>query len=176
MARLPITRSKSASTARACRFWRGYVSRPEALISADEEIHRDLVEAAVAPVDLSSVPLELTLRELKGGDRIRPYPFSIKVSSALLGAATEKGAPYDMTIAILVRDQDGKFDVPVGKRLRGAVPQAAISKVIENGMQYDAEFETAADGRYFGRVIVRDNLTGRIGTITLALPSGAVPQ
>jgi hypothetical protein len=81
-----------------------------------------------------------------------------------------------MTIAILVRDQDGKFDVPVGKRLRGAVPQAAISRVIENGMQYDAEFETAADVRYFGRVIVRDNLTGRIGTITLALPSGAVPQ
>jgi hypothetical protein len=52
------------------------VSRPEALISADEEIHRDLVEAAVAPVDLSSVPLELTLREVKSGDRIRHYPFS----------------------------------------------------------------------------------------------------
>lgn len=155
---------------------RGYVSRPEALISADEEIRRDLVEAAVAPVDLPSVPLELTLRELRGGDRIRHYPFFIRVSSALLGAATEKGAPYDMTIAILVRDQDGKFDVPVGKRLRGAAPQAAISKVVENGMQYDAEFKTAADGRYFGRVIVRDNLTDRIGTITLALPSGAVPQ
>ena len=154
---------------------RGYVSRPEALVSADAEIHRDLVEAAVSPVDLSSVPLELTLRELKGGDRVRHHPFSIKVSRALLGAATEKGAPYDMTVAILVRDQDGKFGAPVEKRLRGAIPQAAISKVVENGMQYDAEFETAADGSYFGRVIVRDNLTGRIGTLTLALPSAAVP-
>lgn len=155
---------------------RGYVSRPEALISADQEVHRDLVEAAVSPVDLSSVPLELTLREVKGGDRIRHYPFSVKVSSALLGAATEKGAPYDMTIAILVRDQDGKFDAPLGKRLRGAVPQAAVSNVVANGMQYDAEFETPADGRYFGRVIVRDNLTGRIGTITLALFSTEVPR
>jgi hypothetical protein len=152
----------------------GYVSRPEALISADEEIHRDLVEAAVSPVDLSSVPLELTLREAKGGGRIRHYPFSVKVSSALLGAATEKGAPYDMTIAILVRDQDGEFDAPLGKRLRGAVPQAAVSNVVANGMQYDAEFETPADGRHFGRLIVRDNLTGRIGTITLALFSTEV--
>ena len=152
---------------------RGYVSRPEALISADEEIHHDLAEAAVSPVDLSSVPLELTLRESKGGDRIRHYPFSIKVTSALLGATTEKGAPYDMTIAILARDQDGKFDRPVGKRLRGTVPQAAISNVVANGMQYDAEFETPAGGQYFGRVIVRDNLTGRIGTITMALPPTA---
>jgi hypothetical protein len=29
---------------------------------------------------------------------------------------------------------------------------------------------------YFGRVIVRDDLAGRIGTITLALASAAVPQ
>ncbi|HEX2663778.1 MAG TPA: hypothetical protein VHM93_13165 [Candidatus Acidoferrum sp.] len=43
-------------------------------------------------------------------------------------------------------------------------------------MQYDAEFETPADGRYFGRVIVRENLSDRIRTITLALFSTAVPQ
>ena len=149
---------------------RGYVSRPEALISVDEEIHRDLLEAAVSPIDLTSVPLELTLRELPGGDRIRHYPFSLKVSSALLGTPTEKGAPYDLTVAILVHDQDAKFDTPVGKRLRGTVPPAEISNVVANGMQYDAEFETPPASPYFGRVVVRDNLTGRIGTISLPLP------
>lgn len=41
-------------------------------------------------------------------------------------------------------------------------------------MQYHAEFETLADGRCCGRVIVRDNPTGRSGTITLRLPSGGV--
>ena len=152
---------------------RGYVSRPEALISADTEIQRDLVEAASAPVDLSSVALQLNLRDLPAGKRIHHYPFSVKVSSAILGTATEKGVPFDMTIAILVRDQDGEFDAPIGKRLRGTVPQAAIANVRANGMQYDAEFETPSSGRYFGRVIVRDNLTGRIGAITLTLPATA---
>src|SRR5215472_1561916 len=152
---------------------RGYVSLPEGLISADAEIQRDLVEAATCPVDLSSVALRLNLRESPATERTRHYPFSVKVSSALLGTATEKGAPFDMTIAILVRDQDGKFDAPIGKRLRGTLPQAAIDNVKANGMQYDAEFETPSSGRYFGRVIVRDNLTGRIGTITLTLPTAA---
>jgi len=148
---------------------RGYVSRPDSLILADSEIQRDLREAAGSPIDLTSVPLELSLRELKGGGSIRHYPFSIKVSSALLGAASEKGAQYDLTVAFLVRDQDGRFDAPVAKRLKGAVPQTEISRVTANGMKYDAEFETPAGGPYFGRVIVRDNLTGRIGTITVAL-------
>lgn len=150
---------------------RGYLSRPEALMSAETEIQRDLVEAATSPVDLSSVALQLDLRESPLGGTIRHHPFSVKVSSALLGTMTEKGTPFDMSIAILVRDQDGKFDTPMGKRLRGTLPQAALSKVAANGMQYDGEFATPASGRYFGRVIVRDNLTGRIGSITLALPT-----
>lgn len=150
---------------------RGYVSRPESLISAETEIQRDLVEAATSPVDLSSVALQLNLRESPPGGAIRHHPFSVKVSSALLGTMMENGAPFDMSIAVLVRDQDGKFGTPFGKRLRGTVPQAALSKVAANGMQYDGEFETPASGRYFGRVVVRDNLTGRIGTITLALPT-----
>lgn len=152
---------------------RGYVSRPEALISADTEIQRDLREAAVSPIDLTSVALEVTLQELKGGDRIKHFPLSVKVSSAVLGTASETGAPYDLTIAILVRDEDGTFASPFGKRLRGIVPSAGVSNVAVNGMKYDTEFETPLSGRYFGRVIVRDNLTGRIGTITLALPTMA---
>lgn len=152
---------------------RGYVSRPEALISADSEIQRDLREAAVSPIDLTSVALEVSLQELEGGDRIKHFPLSVKVSSTVLGTASEAGAPYDLTIAILVRDQDGAFASPFGKRLRGTVPPAQIPNVAVNGMKYDTEFETPSGGRYFGRVIVRDNLTGRIGTITLALPTTA---
>lgn len=149
---------------------RGYVSRPESLISADTEIQRDLREAAFSPIDLTSVALEVSLRELKGGDNIKHCPLSVKVSSAVLGTASEAGAPYDLTIAILVREEDGTFVSPSGRRLRGTVPQAEIPNVAVNGMKYDSEFETPTGGRYFGRVVVRDNLTGRIGTITVVLP------
>lgn len=152
----------------------GYVSRPEALNSAEEEIQRDLREAAASPIDLTSVALELSLREPKGGERIEHFPFSVKVSDAVFGTTTDKGAPYDLSIAVLVRDQDGAFESPIGKRLRGTVPQAEISNVVANGMKYDAEFEAPARSHYSGRVIVRDNLTGRVGTITLVLPTASM--
>ena len=150
---------------------RGYVSRPETMISTDAEIQRDLSEAASSPVDLNSVALELSLRELQGAGKVRHCPFSVKFSPDTLGPVSEKGAPYDLTLAILVLNQDGRFDSPVQKRLRGTVPQAAIPGVKANGMQYDAEFEPPLGGPFFGRVIVRDNLTGRLGTITVALPT-----
>lgn len=150
---------------------RGYVSRSETLISTDAEVQRDLLDAASSPVDLTSIALDLSLRGLPGGAKIRHCPFSIKLSSDLLGPVSEKGAPYDLSLAILVRNQDGKFDSPAQKRLKGTVPEAAIPGVKANGMQYDAEFEPPPGGPFFGRVIIRDNLTGRLGTITVALPT-----
>lgn len=111
--------------------------------------------------------------EPKGGETIEHFPFSVKVSGAVFGTTTEKGAPYDLSIAVLVRDQEGAFESPFGKRLRGTVPQAEISNVVANGMKYGAEFEAPARSHYFGRVIMRDNLTGRVGTITLVLPTAS---
>ena len=150
---------------------RGYVSRPEALISADKEIERDLLEAAMSPIDLTSVTMQLTLEKPRDSGHIMQFPFSLVVSGALLGTPSDKGESYDLTIAVLVIDQDGRFNSPVGTRLRGIVPQTAILQASEKGLNHDAEFQAPTGSPYFGRVIVRDNLTGRIGTITLALPT-----
>lgn len=150
---------------------RGYVSRTQSLISADAEINRDLVEAAVTPIDLTSVSVQLKLEKPNDSGSVRRFPFSVTVPGALLGAPRDMGAPYDLTIGVLVRDQDGKAQPPIGKRLRGVVSQAALARALEQGLSYSAEFQAPTGSPYFGRVIVRDNLTGRIGTITLALPT-----
>jgi len=148
---------------------RGYISRPQKLISADSEIGRDLVEAAVSPIDLTSVPVQLVLEKPNDAGRIRRFPFSVTLPGTLIGAPSSQGAPYDLTIAVLVRDPDGRSQSPLGTRLRGTVPQVALAQVSEKGLSYSAEFQAPLGNPYFGRVIVRDNLTGRIGTITLAL-------
>ena len=150
---------------------RGYVTRPAKLISSDAEIQRDLTEAAASPIDLTSVALQLSLGEARNADRMRHFPFSLTVSGEVLGATSDKGAPYDLSLAVLVRDQDGKTKTAVGKRIRGFIPQAEVSHGSAKGLKCDAEFQVPIDAPYFGRVIVRDNLSGRIGTITLALPS-----
>ena len=132
------------------------------MISTDAEIQRDLLEAASSPVDLNSVALELSLRELQGGASVRHRPFSVKLSSDTLGPVSEKGAPYDLTLAILVLNQDGRFESPVQKRLRGTVPQAAIPGVKANGMQYAAEFEPPSRGPSLAASLCATTSPGKI--------------
>jgi hypothetical protein len=155
---------------------KGYVSRPEALISTEAEIQRDLLEAAASPIDLTSIALQLTLGGSTDEEKQRHIPFTVTASGTILNVTADKGAPYDLTIGVLVRDQDGRFKSPAGKRIRGVVPQAEIAHAAEKGLRYDAEFQARVGSESFGRVIVRDNLTGRIGTLTLALPTGSAEK
>lgn len=66
-------------------------------------------------------------------------------------------------IASLVLDQETEVR-RAAREETAALFRGRRSQVVVNGVAYDAEFETA-DGRYFGRVIVRDNPAGRVGTI-----------
>jgi hypothetical protein len=156
---------------------RGYVTRPQVLLSSEKEIQRDLIEAAASSIDLTSIALQLSLGETKDVDRMRHFPFSLKVSSSVLGTISDRGAPYDLSISVLVRDQDGKILTAVGKRLRNLIPQVEVTDAVVKDLRYDAEFQAPTGASYFGRVIVRDNLSGRIGTISLALPNNPLgPQ
>jgi hypothetical protein len=151
---------------------KGYVSRPEKLISSGAEIQRDLIEAATSPIDLTSVALQLTLGKTEDHEKMRHFPFALTVSGAL-GRPSDKGAPYDISVAVLASNQDGEFKSPVESRVRGVVPPNEITHALGKGLRYDSEFQAPVGSSYFGRVIVRDNLTGRIGTITLTLPGTA---
>lgn len=150
---------------------RGYISRSGSVIFADSEIERDLLEAATSPVDLTSLPLQLTLEKPNDTGNVRRIPFSLLVRPALQLPALEKGAPYDLTIAVLIGNRDGMFGRPIGTRLQGVTPPSAVRQVSSKGLNYSLEFQAYVGSLYFGRVIVRDNLTGRVGTVTLPLPT-----
>src|SRR6266446_3855902 len=152
---------------------RGFITRPDAMISADSEIQRDLAEAAASPIDLTSVSLQLSLGEPRDEGRTRHFPLAITVSGEVLGIVSDKGAPYDLSIAVLVRDQNGKIVTSAGKRVHAMVSSGDASHAASKGLKYDAEFQALVGNPCFGRVIVRDNLKGRIGTISLALPSNS---
>ena len=155
---------------------RGYVSRPEALISADSEIERDLLEAAASPIDLTSIPLQVTVGKTQDLAKVKRFPFALTVSGLLLATPSETGARYDMMVAVMVGDQDGVFKSPLESRLRGVVLPTEIAHASKKGLRYDSQFQAPIGSPYFGGVIVRDNLTGRIGTITLAPNNGHSPE
>jgi len=52
----------------------------------------------------------------------RHLPLTLTVSNAVLGTVSEKGAPYDLSLAVLVRDQHDRLLTNAGKRIRAFVP------------------------------------------------------
>jgi VWFA-related protein len=150
---------------------RGFLTRPEAMLSSETEIQRDIAEAVTSPIDLTSLSLQLTLGETRDEGGTRHLPLTLTISNAALGTVSEKGAPCDLSIAILVRDQHDRLLTNEGKRVRAMVPTGELAHVAGKGLRYDSEFQAPAGNFFFGRVIVRDNLSGRTGTISLTLPS-----
>ena len=150
---------------------RGFLTRPDSMLSSESEIQRDIAEAVTSPIDLTSLSLQLTLGEPRDEGGVRHLPLTLTISNAVLGTASEKGVPYDLSIAVLVRDQHDRLLTNEGKRIRSFVPSGDGPDL--KGLKYDSEFQAPMGNFFFGRVIVRDNLSGRTGTISLTLPSGS---
>jgi VWFA-related protein len=150
---------------------RGFLTRPEAMLSSEFEIQRDIAEAVNSPIDLTSLSLQVTLGEPRDEDGLRHLPLTLTISNAVLGTVSERGAPYDLSLAVLVRDQHDRLLTNAGKRIRAFVPSGDVAGIAVKGLKYDSEFQSPVGNFFFGRVIVRDNLSGRTGTISLTLPN-----
>ena len=150
---------------------RGYLSRPQTLVSSDAEIKHDLAEAAASPIDLTSVALQLSLENPSEKNGKRHFLFRITIGRDVLSQEKDGAERYDLSVLSLVKDQSDRILDSAVQRLRGSVPLAAIAEGNANGLAYRGEFLAPAKEISFGRVMVRDNLTGRIGTITLRLPT-----
>jgi hypothetical protein len=55
-----------------------------------------------------------------------------------------------------------------GQTIKGTVPSAALDKIKADGILYQNALELPA-GNYRVRFVVRDNLTGRIGSVSAPL-------
>lgn len=149
-------------------FRRGYVARPESVIASEEEIKRDVSDAAASPVDLTAVPLTLKLAPVddQASDRGPRFQLSLP-GEALQRADTPQGAHYNFSIFILLKDSKGKVISVVGDKIDRVFSAAEAAGITKNGFIYPGRFDAPAGERSFGRIMVRDNLNGHVGTITV---------
>jgi hypothetical protein len=150
---------------------RGFVTRPQALIASEAETRNDIREAANLPVDLAALPLELKLGELTKSGTGSDFPFTLTIGGgAFLPVQDTKGFHYDFTLVRLLRNQHGEIVDSAGEQLASVVTAAQAESLRVQGFSYKSAFHCLSGGPFTARVIVRDNHTGRIGTITLELP------
>jgi len=105
----------------------------------------------------------------------RHFPFSLVTSGAVLSPARDGRASYDLSVLVLVKDQHGKIVSTIAKRLHDVLSAMDAKGADQHGLAYDSEFAIPRSETFFGRVIVRDNTTGRLGTITVTLHPPVAP-
>jgi VWFA-related protein len=149
---------------------RGYSARPESLIASDDELKRDVGEASNSPVDLTAIPLTLKLApEDKGPSSRSPRFMLIVPASALDRSDTPQGSRYYFSIFILLKDARGKVLSDLGDKIDKVFAPAEAEALAKRGFAYPGQFDAPAGEKTFGRIIVRDNLSGRVGTITVQI-------
>ncbi len=150
---------------------RGFVSRPAAMVSSMQEVRRDMTEASQSPVDLTALRLVLSLGEIKNAEKAARLPFTLKIQGDGLAAVHDsRGSRFDLSVVVVMRDREGKIVNNHGENLSLAIPPTQVEAVKKEGLTYKGEFQVPAGNVYFGRVMVRDNHTGEVGTLTLLMP------
>lgn len=149
---------------------RGFLARPASLVASEPETQRELAEAAASPIDLTALPLTLTLADPTHAKYEQQIPFLIRIrGDGLSFQQTEKGFRYHLSFVTIVRDHHGQ---PLGsgdQLAAGEVSPLQAEELRKRGLALAGEFRVPQHEPASGRVVVRDDLTGRIGTITVEL-------
>jgi VWFA-related protein len=84
------------------------------------------------------------------------------------GVVTPEQTHLNLEIAALARRVDGTVAAQVGQHLERSLPAEAIAAVQQEGITYRNKLELAP-GVYMVRFVIRDNMTGRIGSVSTPL-------
>lgn len=149
---------------------RGYTSRPESLIASEDELRRDVGDASASPVDLTAIPLTLKLAPEEGRGSSQGPRFTLAIPAAMLQRAdTPQGSRYDFSIFIVLKDSKGNVLANLGDKIDRVFSPSEAAAIARRGFLYPGRFDAPAAERSFGRIIVRDNLSGRVGTVTVQI-------
>ena len=149
---------------------RGFLARPASLVASEPETQRELAEATASVVDLTALPLTLTLAEPTRTNNERRIPFSLQIrGDGLSFEQSEKLHRYQLSFVTLVRDLHGQLLGSGAQKAAAEVTSQQAEYLKKQGLVLRGEFRVPQHDASTGRVVVRDDLTGRIGTITVEL-------
>lgn len=144
---------------------------------------RDL---AMSPLDWGEIPLTLAAGQpgperaaywkgARKGEMIQQTPFTLKIpASELLHARPDGTWAFDFTVAaIMVSMKTGVAENMPPDHFQRTLSAAAEEVMRAQNIRYRGFFVLAPGEQAIGRVAVRDNITGAVGTVTTFLPAPA---
>ena len=128
----------------------------------------EITLALQSPLEYTGIPfrVEFTGTDDSGGKKKANFTISLPGDGGLLNETTRK-----VDLGIVAQAKNAKGDI-VGKLSEGAggqFPPEAVAQIKELGFQLKRSIEVPGTGDFTLHLVIRDNPTGRMGSITIPL-------
>ncbi|HZT72220.1 MAG TPA: VWA domain-containing protein [Terriglobales bacterium] len=116
-------------------------------------------------VDSTAVPLLLRLGAEKHVANSWSLPFLITLPATL-----DHGSAFSVRIDVMTLDDRGHVLASSSRYADRALSAGGLQEARSHGFTLQGAFTVTGDGLRLGRVVVRDRISGQVGSITIALP------
>jgi VWFA-related protein len=135
-----------------------------ATVNPDIERKSDLDVALLSPFDSTGLPLTVRWLGVSADGTNKKVQFGLQLPSNALTLGPQNLLNFDYT-ALAYSTKDGKKANSMGKTIQGNIPEDRVSQLQLQGLGFKNELELAP-GEYTVRFVVRDDVTGRVGSVT----------
>ncbi|MBZ5510597.1 MAG: VWA domain-containing protein [Acidobacteriia bacterium] len=116
----------------------------------------------------TGLPLSGTWGKIELEKGTRKVYFSLFVPPGKTQVESSKGDHISMDFLTVVRTREGKEVASIGQGVNQGVDQEAVTRIDSGGVTY-LNYIRLLPGEYTAKFVVRDNLTGSIGSLTAPL-------
>jgi len=129
------------------------------------------IRAALAsPLDYTALPLQVrwTGQPSTAEAGKKKVPFEVIVSGKETTIDKSNKNRIDLQFVVVARDPQGGAAAQLGQQVETNLPEAAVPQAVSEGLNY-AQALNLAPGTYQVVFVVRDNLSGRVGSVNVPL-------
>jgi VWFA-related protein len=144
-------------------------SKPPDPLKAERE---DMNTAIVSPADFTAVPILVRWTERSADGTKVKLNFRINVASAGI-TLDENTHRISVVFGAFAKTAKGGIAGDFAKELDGVLPAATAEQIAAHGVVYDGAI-TIPPGKYIVRFVVRDNPSGRLGTVSVPVDAEQV--
>jgi VWFA-related protein len=128
----------------------------------------DMANALRSPIDGTGVPLTVQWLNLASSGEKKKVQFTAHMPAGGLSFDPSGRDQLDFEFAAVAYNKEGKASGEVAHNYTPIVPEAQLASVKTNGVDFRNGIDLAP-GKYTIRFVIRDNVTGKVGSVTAPL-------
>ncbi|MGH9524880.1 MAG: VWA domain-containing protein [Terriglobales bacterium] len=144
--------------------------------TVDEEARQklDVAWASLSPIDYTGIPIAVEWRRKLFKDGKLHQEFNIAIDPKALTIDTDEQNHMKLDVAAVAHDKKDAIAGDVNQTVEAHLEPASVQKMMQGGFRYTNVIDLPP-GVYSVKFIVRDDLSARMGTVTVPLTVEAPP-